>query len=89
MEDNELRDAARKRLEDKRGFWNFAAVFLLVSALLIGIWAISGAGFFWPMFPIGGMGIGLALQAWSVYGQKPITESDIEREAQRQRQRER
>jgi hypothetical protein len=87
MEDNELRDAAKKRLEDKRGFWSFAVVFLLVSALLIGIWAISGAGFFWPMFPIAGMGIGLALQAWSVYGQKPITESDIEREVQHQRER--
>jgi hypothetical protein len=37
--------------------------------------------------PIGGMGIALALQAWSAYGQKPITESDIEREMQRQRER--
>ena len=85
MNDDQARADARKRLEDKRGFWNFFVVFLVVSAALIGIWAIAGAGFFWPVFPIGGMAIGLALSAWGVFGQKPITEADVDRELERDR----
>lgn len=85
MENSELRTQAKQRLEDKRGFRNFAVVFVLVSALLVVIWAVSGAGFFWPVFPIAGMGIALAIQAWNVYGQKPVTEDDVQREIDRQR----
>ena len=85
MNDDQARADARKRLEDKRGFWNFAAVFVIVSAMLIGIWAISGSGFFWPVFPIGGMAIGLAFSAWGVFGEKQITEADVDREVERQR----
>jgi Domain of unknown function (DUF1707) len=31
--------------------------FLLVSALLLGIWALTGMGYFWPVWPIAGWGI--------------------------------
>ena len=85
MTEDQERADARKRIEDKRGFWNFFIVFLVVSAGLIGIWAISGGGFFWPVFPIGGMGIALALSAWGVFGERPITDADIDREVERQR----
>ena len=87
MNDDEARKQARKTLEDRRGFWNFFAVFLVVSVGLIAIWALTGAGFFWPAFPIGGMGIGVAFSAWGAYGQKPITEADVDREVERQRSR--
>jgi hypothetical protein len=83
MTDDEARKAARERLENKRGFWNFFAVFVVVSVGLIAIWALTGAGFFWPAFPIGGMAIGVAFSAWGAYGQKPITEADIDREVER------
>lgn len=33
--------------------------FVLVNALLIAIWAASGAGYFWPMWPLMGWGLGL------------------------------
>lgn len=85
MESSDLRTQAKQRLEDRRGFRSFAAVFVLVSALLVGIWAISGGGFFWPVFPIAGIGIAVAIQAWNVYGQKPISEDEIQREMDRQR----
>ena len=38
-----------------------ATVFVLVNLLLIGIWAASGGGYFWPIWPILGWGIGLGL----------------------------
>ena len=37
--------------------------FLLVNALLVGIWLLTGAGYFWPMWPFLGWGIGLAAHA--------------------------
>ena len=33
--------------------------FLLVNALLVSIWLLTGAGYFWPMWPILGWGIGI------------------------------
>jgi class 3 adenylate cyclase len=36
-------------------------VYVSVNVLLIGIWAAGGAGYFWPIWPILGWGIGLAL----------------------------
>jgi Domain of unknown function (DUF1707)/2TM domain len=35
-------------------------VYLLVSLGLVAIWALSGAGYFWPVWPIMGWGIGVA-----------------------------
>ena len=50
-----------------------------------GIWAASGAGYFWPIWVILGWGIGIVFHAWTVFGQKPITEDDVQREMQRGR----
>ena len=36
-------------------------------------------------FVLGGWGIGLAANAWDVYGRKPISEAEIQREAERLR----
>lgn len=38
-------------------------VYLLVNVMLIGIWAASGAGYFWPIWPIMGWGIGVGAHA--------------------------
>ena len=83
MNDDDARKQARQSLENKRGFWNFFVVFLVVSAGLVGIWALTGSGFFWPVFPIGGMAIGVAFSAWGAFGEKPITEADVDREVER------
>lgn len=38
-------------------------IYALVNLMLIGIWAASGAGYFWPIWPILGWGIGVAIRA--------------------------
>ena len=45
-------------------------VYSLVNLMLIGIWAASGAGYFWPIWPMLGWGIAVALHAvpWLVGG---------------------
>jgi len=47
---------------------------------LVAIWAVTGRGLFWPIFPMLGWGIGLGLHAWAVYGSHPPTEEEIQRE---------
>ena len=58
-----------------------------MNTLLVVIWLVTGAGFFWPIFPIAGWGIGVAFNAWDVYGRRPITEAQIEEEQRRLTQR--
>ena len=84
MDDHDARRAAAiERLENKRNFRDHVTVYVVVNAMLVVIWAASGAGYFWPIWAIGGWGIGLALHAWTTYGQRPITEEDIREETKR------
>ena len=84
MDDHEERRAAAiARITDKRDFRNHALVYCAVNTLLVVIWAASGAGYFWPIWPIAGWGIALALHAWRTFGQKPISEADINEEMHR------
>ena len=83
MNDRDERAAAIERLENKREFRNHALVYCAVNTMLIVIWAASGAGYFWPIWSIAGWGIGLAGHAWTIYGQRPITEEEILEETRR------
>jgi hypothetical protein len=80
-----LRDQAVANLRKKRDFQTNVLMYVVVNAVLVGIWAIAGGGFFWPIFPIAGWGIGIVAHAWDVYGRKPITEDEIRRETDRLR----
>jgi hypothetical protein len=83
--ESELREQAIASLRKKRDFRTHLVMYVLVNAFLIGIWAITGAGFFWPAFVLAGWGIGLVANAWDVYGRKPISEAEIARETERLR----
>lgn len=78
------REAAVKRVKARHDFRSHLAVYAVVNALLVVIWAATGAGYFWPIWPIAGWGIGLLLNAWDVYYRNPITEEEIQRELDRQ-----
>ncbi len=84
MAEDERRDAAIKRIKEKRDFTTHVVTYLVVNGLLVGIWAVTGAGYFWPVWPIMGWGIGLALHAWATFvGERPISEAEIQREIDR------
>ena len=81
---DERRESAIRQLNAKRGFRGHLVVYLSVNAMLIVIWAATGAGFFWPIWPIAGWGIGLALNGYGVYfGPKPLSERAIQAEMDR------
>ena len=81
----EERRQARKRVEERRDFSSHAVAYLVVNAFLVGIWAMSGRGYFWPIWSLGGWGVGLAFHAWDVFGHRPITDADVDREIRRWR----
>lgn len=83
MASDPRREAAIQRLKEKRDFRTHVFSFLGVNILLYAIWAISGFGFPWPVFVTVFWGFGVAAHAWSIWGEKPITEEDIQREMER------
>jgi hypothetical protein len=81
--EQELREEALTSLKKKRDFRGHVFIYVAVNTMLVVIWAVTGAHFFWPIFPILGWGVGVAANAWDVYGRKPISEDEIRREAER------
>lgn len=77
--EQQLREQAITRLKKRCDFRIHARVYLAVNTMLMVIWAVTG-GFFWPIFPMLGWGIGVAANAWDAYGRKPIGEDEIRRE---------
>lgn len=53
--DNQLRELAHKRVE----FRTHVIVYLVINAMLWGIWYFTGAGYIWPIWPTAGWGVGL------------------------------
>jgi hypothetical protein len=78
-----LRELAVQRLRKKRDLQAHVLAYVMVNLLLNGIWLITTpGGFYWPVFPMLGWGIGLAFNVWDVYAPGP-TERQIEREMSR------
>ena len=79
------RDKAVRQLKKRRDFYGHLLVYTLVNAFFVAIWAGTDPhGFFWPVFPIVGWGIGVVMNAWDVYWRPEITEDDIQHEMERQ-----
>jgi 2TM domain len=88
VRDQTARDRAVTRLKKRRDFRGHLLVYVLVNTFIVVIWAVTGPhGFFWPVFPIVGWGIGVVMNAWDVYWRPRITEQDIQREMGREDKR--
>lgn len=83
VDESALRKQAVKRLKAKRDLGAHVLAYVMVNTLLVVIWFMtSGGGFFWPIFPILGWGIGLAFNVWDVVAPGP-TEDRIRAEMDR------
>jgi len=82
-----LRDRAIKRLKKRRDFSAHLLVYVLVNAFLVAIWALTNReGFFWPIYPLAGWGIGVVMNAWDVFHNEEFDEEQIRREMERLQQ---
>ena len=80
---NEERDAARRRLQARRDFASHLVSYVLVNAFLVITWAVTGGGYFWPVWVLAPWGVGLLLHAWDVFLRRPVTEADVDAELRR------
>lgn len=81
------RERALESLEAKAGFRGHLTVYLLVMALLTGIWAATSFGdFYWPIFAMMGWGVAVAIHGFSLRWDREPSEDDIEAEMERLRQ---
>jgi 2TM domain len=76
-------EMARKRLHAKRALAGNFVTLVVVCSLLTAVWALTDRRYFWPGWVIGGWSILLALHAWKVLIQRPITDADVEAEIRR------
>ena len=84
--DESLRQRAIKRLKKRRDFAAHLLVFVLVNTFVVVIWFMTDPhGFFWPVFPIAGWGIGVVMNAYDVFHDDEFDEDRIQREIQRLR----
>jgi hypothetical protein len=89
QESDAYREQIRKRLKKQQEFKRFLTVWIGVSIMLTLFWLFTNpTAFFWPIFPILGMGLGAFFQWREAYGEPPreITEADIDAEIQRIRE---
>jgi hypothetical protein len=81
-----LRQAAITQLRKKRGLQAHTIAYVMVNLFLNAIWLVTDpGGFYWPVFPLLGWGIGLAFHIWDVYSYHTWNEDQIQREIERLR----
>jgi len=60
LSEEEIYHQARKRVEEKKGFFTHLAVYIIINIMLVLIWAfVSRSPYPWFIWPLGGWGIGL------------------------------
>lgn len=80
----DAREQARQHLIKRRNLIGGLMAYVVVNAFLVGIWATTGGGYFWPGWVIAGWGMGMVMAVFD-YARGPITEADIDREVRRMR----
>ncbi len=78
------RASARKRIEKRRNLQGGLVAYVVVNAFLVAVWAMTGAGYFWPAWIIAGWGVGMLLGLWD-YLRGPVTDADVDHELRRMR----
>jgi hypothetical protein len=83
MNDDAARQQAIQRLHQRRGFMNYVIGAVVISLFMVVIWALSGQGYFWPIWVMGGFLIGGIFYGVNNVMNKPLTEDQIQREMQK------
>ncbi len=72
--------AERRRAQQRRnmqtGLRIHVAVFVFIQLMLVTVWALSGGGYPWFLFPLLGWGAGLAAHAYAVKGHRSSADED-------------
>jgi len=67
MSEKEIYEAARKRVEEKKGFFVHLTAYVIINVMLILLWAFAGGGYPWFIWPLGGWAVGLLFHFLGVF----------------------
>jgi hypothetical protein len=74
LSDSEAEQHQARRVHGLRLRASLGAVLTLI---VVGVWALTGAPNAWPVWPLLGIGLLIALDAWTVMGTPPARRSDL------------
>ncbi len=86
MDENEIREIAKKQLKKQADFKGYLWIWLAVTVMLTIIWALTSFGtYYWPIWAIFGMGIGALFTGIDAYARNPriMSEAAIDAEVHR------
>jgi signal transduction histidine kinase len=75
--------ASQRRARRREAFRHHAALFVTIQVLLVAIWALTGGGYFWPVWPLLGWGAVFALHGWLAMASRPALSEPEPRPAPR------
>lgn len=78
-----FREREARRILRRRAFYVHAAVWAAVNVMLVAVWALSGGGHPWFVYPLLGWGIGLAAHGASAHLLARPDDIVLEREQRR------
>lgn len=78
-----FREREARRILRRRAWWLHAAIYLATNTALVAIWALTGRGHPWFLYPILGWGIGLAAHGASAFLLSSPHDIVLEREQRR------
>lgn len=67
MSEDEIRKIAMSRVVAKKGVFIHLIVYVVVNAVLVTIWAVTGAGYPWFLWVLGFWGLGLIFNILGVF----------------------
>ncbi len=79
---SDVRKSAENRLKQQAGFKRMFGGFVIIWIVCTAIWAISGAGFFWPVWVFFGTGIAALYSGWAAYGPRGTGPSEQQIDAE-------
>jgi len=80
----DAREQAIQRLKMKQDFKGALAGGIFAIVVCVVIWALGDGGYFWPIWVILGVSIGVVTQGWKAYGpSNRISEADVQREMEK------
>ena len=85
MSEEQIYEQAKKRVEEKRGFYYNLTAYVVVNIILVLVWAFAaGGGYPWFLWVLGGWGIGILFHFLGVFvfGRKS-DRTAIEKEAEK------
>lgn len=78
-----LEQQALERLKKRRALATQAVAYVLVNVANWVTWALTGAGYPWPVWLALLWGVALAVYAWDAMFRRPITPAKIDQEIER------